>query len=210
MPNFLIVDDHTSVREGLRRLFEAEYPGSGIGFTATPSGCLNAMQEHSWDLIVLDISLPQRDGLSLIPEIKDISPNTQVLVHTMHGEEQFGVRAIKSGADGFVTKDAPVARIVQAIKALMTGGRYVSERLADLLAAAVGKHDRSGSLASLSDRELQVLQYITSARTPTQIAEHLGLSVKTVSTYRSRILEKMGMKTNADLTYYAIKNGLVE
>ena len=90
MPNFLIVDDHTSVREGLRRLFEAEYPGSGIGFTATPSGCLNAMQEHSWDLIVLDISLPQRDGLSLIPEIKDISPNTQVLVHTMHGEEQFG------------------------------------------------------------------------------------------------------------------------
>ena len=139
--------------------------------------------------------------------VKDRSPDTKVLVHTMHPEDQFGVRALRGGADGYITKDAPVSEIIFAVRKLLQGGRYVSPGLAEVLAGALAANtDRS--IESLSDREFQVLRAITTGKTPTDIAEELQLSIKTVSTYRARILEKLDLRTTADLIRFGLEQHL--
>jgi two-component system invasion response regulator UvrY len=204
---FLIIDDHSMVREGLGRMLAAEYPGSLIRFAASGQEALDAVAERFFLLAVVDISMPGGNGLRLIPNIKDRSPRTRILVHTMHPEDPFGYQALRCGADGFITKDAPVDQILLAVRKILQGGRFVSPALGEVLASALSS-GVGGGAESLSEREFQILRLITSGKTPTEIAEDLGLSVKTISTYRTRILEKLHLRTTAEMIRFGIRHNL--
>jgi DNA-binding NarL/FixJ family response regulator len=206
MGPFLVVDDHSMVREGLGRMLIAEFPGSVVRYAASVQAALDAVTDKFFLLAVVDISMPGGSGLGLIPDIKDRSPRTRILVHTMHPEDPFGYQALRSGADGFITKDAPVDQILLAVRKILQGGRFVSPALAEVLASALASG--AGGAESLSDREFQILRLITSGKTPTEIAENLGLSVKTISTYRTRILEKLRLRTTADMIRFGIQHNL--
>ncbi|MEQ1949246.1 MAG: response regulator transcription factor [Bryobacteraceae bacterium] len=207
MSSLLIVDDHTVVREGLGRVLGSEFPGCVIGYAATAQEALATLDEGSWRLAILDISLPGGDGLELIRSVRDRSASTRILVHTMHPEDQFAVRSLRAGADGYITKDASVNEIIFAVRKILHGGRYVSSSLAEILAGAMAAHADRG-IASLSDREFQVLRSVTQGKTPTDIADELVLSIKTVSTYRARILEKLELRTTADLIRFGLEHHL--
>jgi DNA-binding NarL/FixJ family response regulator len=195
------------VREGLGRMLATEFPGAVVRFASSRKETLDAVNQKFFLLAVLDLSMPGGNGLGLIPEIKDRSPRTRILVHTMHPEDPFGYQALRSGADGFITKDAPVDAILLAVRKILKGGRYVSPALAELLAGALASRPETGA-ESLSDREFQILRMITMGKTPTEIADELELSVKTVSTYRARILEKLHLRTTAELIRFGLKQNL--
>lgn len=207
MGPFLIIDDHSMVREGLGRMLASEYPGSLIRFAASGQEALDAVVERFFLLAVVDISMPGGNGLRLIPDIKDRSPRTRILVHTMHPEDPFGYQALRCGADGFITKDAPVDQILLAVRKILQGGRFVSPALGEVLASALSS-GVGGGAESLSEREFQILRLITSGKTPTEIADDLGLSVKTISTYRTRILEKLHLRTTAEMIRFGIRHNL--
>jgi DNA-binding NarL/FixJ family response regulator len=160
-------------------------------------------------VVVLDLTLGDRSGLDVLRELKQIRPQLAVLILSMHSEEQYARRAFKAGASGYITKDSPRAELIKAIDKVMAGGKYLSVSLAEKLIIDLGRETGRTPHETLSDREFEVLRLIASGKTVTEIAQTLALSDKTISTYRARILEKMDMKTNAELTYYAIRNGLV-
>jgi DNA-binding NarL/FixJ family response regulator len=166
--------------------------------------------EQDWDVVVLDLSLGDRSGLELLKELKQIRPRLPVLILSMHSEQQYARRAFKAGAGGYITKDSPRAELVEAINRVAEGGRYVSHALAEELVMDLERGTSRPPLETLSDREFEVMRLIASGKTVGEIAVLLSLSNKTISTYRARILEKMGMRTNAELTLYAIQNGLVD
>jgi two-component system, NarL family, invasion response regulator UvrY len=204
---FLVVDDHSMVREGLGRMLATEFPGARIRYAVSRQDALEAVVEEFFLLAVIDISMPGGNGLGLIPEIKDRSPGTRILVHTMHPEDPFGYQALRCGADGFITKDAPVDQILLAARKILEGGRFVSPALGEVLASVLSTGSGGGA-ESLSDREFQILRLITSGKTPTEIAEDLRLSVKTISTYRTRILEKLRLRTTAEMIRFGIQHNL--
>jgi DNA-binding NarL/FixJ family response regulator len=206
----LIADDHPVVRRGLIQLLADEYPGLSAGEARDAAEVFKLAREQDWDIIILDISMPGRSGLEVLKELKQQRPRVPVLVLTSHSEEQYAVRVLKAGAAGYMTKESAPEHLVEGIRKVKGGGRYVSPRLAELLAAGVGADPEKPPHESLSDREYRVLRLIGSGKTVGEIAAELSLSVKTVSTYRSRLLEKMRMKTNAELTHYAVRNGLVD
>lgn len=208
MSKILIVDDHEVLREGVKRVFDVPPDTPTFGEASTVAEALKLVREQDWDVVVLDISLGDRSGLEVLREMKHIRPRLPVLILSMHSEEQFARRAFRAGAAGYITKDSPRAELVKAVDKVMSGGRYVSAAVAEkfIFDLDIG----SGSPhATLSDREFEVLRLIASGKTGYEIAAILSLSESTVSTYRGRILEKMGMKTNAELTHYAIQNKLV-
>lgn len=205
----LIADDHPIVRRGLKELVADEYPSLSVGEAENAGEVLRLAREQDWDIILLDINMPGRSGLEILKELKRERPRVPVLILTSHPEEQYAIRVLKSGAAGYMTKENAADRLIEGIKKAVGGGRYISPNLAELLAANVEGDGDKPPHESLSDREYHVLCLIASGKTVGEIAVELSLSVKTVSTYRTRILEKMGMKTNAELTHYALKNGLV-
>lgn len=205
----LIADDHAVVRRGLIQLLADEYPVLSVGEARDAGEVLQLARGQEWDIIILDISMPGRSGLEVLKELKQARPGVPVLILTSHPEEQYAIRVLKAGAAGYMTKESAPEHLIEGIRKVIAGGRYVGPRLAEMLAASVGGDAERLPHESLSDREYHVLCLIGSGRTVGEIAAELSLSVKTVSTYRARILEKMGMKTNAELTHYAIKNGLV-
>ncbi|HEY3493999.1 MAG TPA: response regulator transcription factor [Polyangiaceae bacterium] len=209
MIKVLIADDHPVVRLGLRQLL-AESPDIHVGAeVGTAADVLARVSEQRFDVIVLDISLQGRNGIELIGEIKKLRPEARVLILTMHPEEQYAVRAIRAGAAGFLNKESAPERLTEAVKRLAQGGRYVSAELAEALASLVAGEAVGHPHERLSDREFEILKLIASGKTVSQVAEMLALSVKTVSTHRTRLLKKMEMKTNAELTHYAVRQGLV-
>jgi two-component system, NarL family, invasion response regulator UvrY len=209
MKKILIVDDHEVLRDGVKRFFDKQ-PDTSFGEAGTAHDAIRLAREQEWDLVVLDISLGGRGGLEVLKELKQIHPRLPVLMLSMHSGEQFARRALKAGASGYITKDSPRAELIQAINKVMSGGRYISAPLAEKLAFDL-QPDTGGPLhEGLSDREFEVLRLIASGKTVGEVANVLSLSESTIGTYRGRILEKMGMKTNAELTYYAIRNNLVE
>ena len=210
MIRILIADDHPIVRRGLREIL-AEQPDMGpMGEAENSQGVLELVRRQDWDIVMLDIAMPGRGGLEVLKELKQERPRLPVLVLSMHPEEQYGVRTLKAGAAGYLNKESAPDKLVQAIRKILSGGKYISPTLAERLACAV-ERDRTKPLHEfLSDREYQVLCMIASGKTVSGIAGELSLSVKTISTYRSRILEKMRMKTNAEVTHYAIKNALID
>jgi two-component system, NarL family, invasion response regulator UvrY len=210
MKRILIVDDHEVLRDGVKGIFDKQ-PGTIIfGEAGTVQEALGLVREQDWDVVVLDISLGDRSGLEVLKELKRIRPGLPVLILSMHSEKQFARRAFKTGAAGYITKDSPRAELVKAINKVIGGGRYVSPALAEKLIVDLGKDTDRPPHETLSDREFEVMRLIASGKTAGEIADLLSLSDSTISTYRARILEKMGMKTNAELTHYAIQNKLVD
>ena len=211
MIRILIIDDHTIVHRGLRQIVAEEPDIVVTGEARTGHEGLELAQTQPCELVVLDISMPGRGGLDVLKELKQVRPNLPVLVLSMYPEEQYATRALRLGASGYMTKESAPEELIGAIRRVVAGGRYVSASLAETLAGrlAADRQSERPLHESLSDREYHVLRLIASGKTVTEIAEELTLSVKTISTYRSRVLEKMGMKTNAELTHYAVSNRLL-
>jgi two-component system invasion response regulator UvrY len=205
-----VVDDHAVVREGLKRII-AENPGMAVTAEAGDGHeALKVIQSEPCDVVLLDITMPNKNGLDVLKQLHSESPRLPVLVLSMHAEDQYAVRVLRAGAAGYLTKESAPAKLVQAIRKVVRGGKYVSPTLAEKLVFDLDSDATKAPHQILSDREYQVLCMIASGKTVTQIADELTLSVKTISTYRVRILEKLSMKNNAELTRYAIKEGLVE
>jgi two-component system, NarL family, invasion response regulator UvrY len=207
MYRVLLVDDHAVVRAGVRAILEDRFGTLAVTETGSGDGALSALAAP-FDIVILDLSMPGRSGIDLLAEIKHRHPELPVLIVSLHAEEQFAVRALRAGAAGYVMKSSASEHLVTAFERVVRGGRYVSEALAERLAVQVGggsttPHER------LSDREFEVMRGIASGEAVGEIASRMNLSVKTISTYRARLLEKMGMATNAELVRYAIQNGLV-
>ncbi len=209
MLRVLIVDDHEVLRDGVKRVLDKQPGTVTFGEAGTAPEALRLAREQEWDVVVLDLSLGGRSGLEVLKELRQLRPRLPVLVLSMHSEEQFARRAFKAGAAGYITKDSPRAELLKAVKKVSEGGTYVSPALAEKLVFDLRRDDRPPH-ETLSDREFEVMRLIASGKTVKEIAGILSLSDNTISTYRARILEKMGMKTNAELTHYAIQNRLVE
>lgn len=210
MLRILIADDHPIVRRGLRQTI-AETSDMFVADEASNGWeVLSKVKANNYDVVLLDISMPGRSGVDILRQLKNERPGLPVLILSIHPEEQYAVRTLRAGASGYLTKESAPDELVSAIRKVSMGGKYVSSSLAERLASALESGDEQLPHKTLSDREYQVLCMIASGKTVTEIAEELSLSVKTISTYRSRILEKMKKKNNAELTYYAVKNQLVD
>ncbi len=210
MIKILIVDDHPIVRRGIRQILSESNDFHVAGEASTAAEVITRLEQERWDVVVLDINLPGGSGIDLIADIRRLRPETRVLILTVFSEEQYAVRAIRAGAAGFLTKESAPEKLVEAVRKIATGGRWVSPELAEALASLLAGDAKGPLHERLSNREFEVLKMIGSGKTVSQIADALGLSVKTVSTHRTRILQKMNMKTNAELTHYAVRTRLVE
>jgi two-component system, NarL family, invasion response regulator UvrY len=209
MTKMLIVDDHTVVRDGVKRMFD-EQPGTvAFGEASTLYEAIKLVREQDWDIVVLDLALGASSGLEVLQELKKLRPKLPVLILSMYAEEQYARRAFKAGASGYITKDCTRAELVGAVTTVLHGRKYVSPTLAELLIIDLERGTAQPLHETLSTREFEVMCLIASGKTVSEIANILALSVKTISTYRARILEKMGLKTNAAITHYAIQNKLV-
>lgn len=205
----LIVDDHLLIRCGLKQILERELTNVTVGEAQNGAEAIQQVAEKSWDVVVMDINMPGRSGLLVLQDIKHMQPKLPVLILSAYSEEEFAVRVLKAGAAGFVPKESTHLELVKAIRKVLSGGKYITDSVAEKLANQLDVKSGGAPHESLSDREYQVLCLIGSGKTPTEIADGLSLSVKTVSTYRARILEKLNMKTNAQLIHYVISNSLV-
>ena len=210
MIQVLIADDHPLLRAGLRAVLADEVDFSPPGEAEDSDQLLKQVDERPWDAIVLDIAMPGRNGLETLSEIRRRRPGLPVLILSMHSEEQFALRAIKAGASGYLTKSNAAGELVRAIRRILAGKKYVSAALAEVLANVIESGEERPLHEVLSDREYHVMCRIASGKSVSEIAEETSLSVKTISTYRARALEKMKMHSNAELTRYAIRNGLVD
>lgn len=206
----LIADDHPIVRSGLRQIL-TEAGAAAIGEAATPQEALALARSDAWDLLILDIRLPGRGGLDVLSDLQAEQPRLPVLILSMHSEEQYAIRAFRAGASGYLTKETAAERLVEAVNKVTSGGRYVSPELAEQLAVALGPDaPAQPGHAALSDREFEVLRLIASGSTVGEIADRLSLSVKTVSSYRARMLDKVGLRNNAELMRYALQHRLID
>ena len=205
-----VVDDHAVIREGLKRIISAN-PGMAVTSEAGDGAeALHVIKSQPCDVVLLDITMPNKTGLDVLKQLHAESPRLPILVLSMHAEDQYAARVLRAGAAGYLTKECGPGKIVQAIRKVVRGGKYVSLALAEKLVADLAVDRSKAPHEVLSDREYQVLCLISLAKSVTDIAAELSLSVKTVSTYRVRILEKLNLKNNAELTRYAIKEGLVD
>jgi DNA-binding NarL/FixJ family response regulator len=209
MIRILVADDHAIVRRGLRQIVADESDMEVVGEAQTTQEILDLARQEEWDVIVLNISMPGRGGFEALKALKQTHSKRPVLVLSMYPEDQFAVRAFRAGAAGYMTKESAPEELVQAIRKVVRGGKYVSPSLAEKLAAELGEDAERPPHEALSEREYHVLCLLASGKTVTQIAAEMSLSVKTISTYRARLLEKMRMKTNAEVTRYAIEHRLV-
>lgn len=207
MLKILTIDDHEVVRRGIKEMFTEE--SATFGEARSGAEALALVRNQQWDIAVLDISLGGRSGLEVLTEIKQLRPQMAVLILSMHAEEQYAVRAFKTGASGYINKGSSGEELRRAILKIINGGQYVGPSLAEKMVLQLSQPAKVLH-ESLSNRELEVLCAIASGKTVKEIAVNLSLSDKTISTYRRRILDKMDMRTNAELTHYAIRNGLVE
>jgi len=209
MLRILIADDHPIVRRGLKQII-ADSGDMAVGDEAADGWeVLSKVRASDYDVVLLDVAMPGIDGLDVLTQLRHEKPRLPVLMLSMYPEAQFAIRAFRAGASGYVTKESAPDELVGAIRKVSTGGKYVSSALAEKLALDLERGGKQPPHETLSDREYQVMSLIASGKTVTGIARELSLSVKTISTYRSRILEKMNLKNNAELTNYAIKNGLI-
>jgi DNA-binding NarL/FixJ family response regulator len=206
----LIADDHAVVRQGLRQILGGIPELSEIAETADGEETLSRVRAEAWDVLVLDMSMPGRGGLDILKEVRRERPATRVLVLSMHPEDQFAVRLLKAGASGYLNKESAPSELLAAVRKVMTGGKYVSPNLAEKLAFDLDHDSDRPAHEALSDREFQVLRMLAAGQSVAQIAVDLMLSPKTVSTYRARLLEKLRLKSNAELIHYAIQNQLIE
>ena len=206
----LVADDHGIVRSGLKRMLEAGFPNVVVGEAASCRELLDQVTSSHWDVLILDVALGAESGLAALPRIKASCPRLPVIVLSMYGERQFVTRALADGASAYLTKEqAADEDLYRAVRAVCAGRRYLGEALAEQLADHLAADHKGKAHEALSGRELEVFLLLAAARSVSEIAERLKLSVKTVSTYRTRILEKMSLQSNAEIIQYAVRNGLV-
>jgi len=206
MTRFLIADDHALMRRGLIQLLSEDFPDSLFGEAWNAHQIFEKVQEQEWDLVVLDINLPDKSGLDVLKQLKSAHPGLSIFVLSVHKEEEYAVRVLKAGASGYLSKDSAPEELVKAVRKILGGGRYVSPSLGEKLAFDLEKGEDVHKM--LSDREYQVMLMIASGKSITEIADTLCLSVHSISTYHSRIFEKMGFKNNAELIRYVIDHKL--
>lgn len=210
MASVLIADDHAMVRAGLRRWLEQDPVIDAIGEATSGSETLERLRDAAWDVVVLDINMPDRSGIDILAHIRSGYPKTRVLVISAFSEKQYAIYALRAGAAGYLAKDQAPEDFMRAIHTVLAGRRFVSATLAEMLVGALDEPADQPLHAALSQREFQILCKLAVGRSVSEIARELCISVKTVSTYRARILEKMKFSTNAELTAYALKNGLMQ
>ncbi len=209
MINVLIADDHAVVRRGIIQIITEDPEIIVLGEASNSDEIMQQLYDHDWNIIVLDITMPGKNGLDVLIEIKNKRPEIKVLILSMHPEEEIALRALKTGASGYLNKDSVPGELIKAIRRIYKGGKYISSSLAESIAMSIDKDSSILPHEFLSEREFQVMCLIASGNSLSQIAIELNLSVKTVSTYRARILEKMNLKSNVELTHYAIRHHLV-
>jgi DNA-binding NarL/FixJ family response regulator len=204
-----IVDDHVIVRQGLRRILEEEEGIEVAGEASNGVEALKDIQQLKWDVMLLDISMPEKGGIDTLRQVLEVNKHAKVLILSMHAEDQYALRMMKAGASGYLTKDVAPEKLVEAINMVAAGKRYISPAVAELILLDLKPSSDKPLHAVLSDREYEVLKLLGSGKKVSEIAATFSLSVKTISTYRAHILEKMNLKNNAEITYYVIQNGLL-
>ncbi len=209
MLRILIADDHTVVRKGLRQILLDEFPGAYIEEVADGGELIKHALTGKWDVVVSDLSMPGRSGLDALQQIKLSLPDLPVLILSIHPEEQYALRALKSGAAGYLSKDTAPEELVKAVQKVLLGKKYISQAIAEKLANTFSSDATTLPHEYLSDREFDVMKFLANGKSVSEIAEILSLSVTTVSTYRARIMTKMNLKSNSDLTKYSIENSLI-
>ena len=210
MARILIADDHAVVRAGLKQFLLEDQTIREVGEAASGQQALDKLRIARWDLLILDINMPDRSGLDILKHVKSGFPETRILVMTGYPERQYAMNVLRAGASGFLQKDSDPEELLKAVRAVLLGRRYVSATLAELLVSEMDVDKEKPVHSQLSEREFQIFCKLATGQAVSAIADELCLSVKTVSTYRSRVLEKMKFKTNADITSYALRNGLMQ
>jgi DNA-binding NarL/FixJ family response regulator len=209
MLRILIADDHTVVRKGLRQILLEEFPSAEITETADAATLFMKVLREEWDVVITDISMPDKSGLEVLQQIRRDHPRLPVLILSAHSEDQYAIRALKAGANGYLCKDSASEELVTAIRRILMGKKYITASLAEKLTFQFDQENDRPPHESLSDREFEVMKYLAAGKVVSEIASQLCLSVTTISTYRARILAKMNLKTNYDLTRYAMENKLL-
>ena len=209
MLRILIADDHAIIRKGLKQILLEEYPSAIIEEVNDAEGAIKKTITNEWDILICDLSMPGRSGLDVLQHVKQNLLKLPVLILSIHPEEQYAIRALRAGAAGYLSKDAATEELVKAVQRILQGRKYISSSLAEIMASELYQDTSKPPHELLSDRELHVFKLIADGQSVSEIAEKLSLSITTVSTYRARILEKMDIKTNADMTRYALENKLI-
>src|SRR5215510_6634071 len=209
MLKILIADDHAVVRRGLKQILLEEYPSAVIGEVADAESLLAEVVNEEWNIVITDMNMPGRSGLDALTQIKQIAPQVPVLVMSMYPEDQYALRVLKAGASGYLGKDNIHYDIIRAIQAVQLGKKFITPAVAEKLADTLGEDKTQQPHEALSDREFEVLKLLAYGKAVSDIATQLSLSATTVSTYRARIMEKMNMRTNAELTRYALEKKLI-
>lgn len=209
MIKILIADDHAIIRKGLKQILLEAYPSASIEEANDAESVIKKTLTGTWDVVICDLSMPGRSGLDVVQHIRQNIPKLPVLILSIHPEEQYAIRALKAGAAGYLSKDAATEELVKAVQKVLQGRKYISSNIAEKIASELDNDSTRLAHELLSDREFHVFKLIAEGRSVSEIAEQLSLSITTVSTYRARILNKMDLKTNADLTRYALENNLI-
>ena len=209
MLRIIIADDHTVVRRGLKQILLDEFPSAVIEEAADADLLLKKVFKEEWDIVISDLSMPGRSGMDALQQIKLHNQKLPVLILSVHSEEHYAIRVLKAGASGYLNKESAPEELIQAVRRLLMGKKYITPTIAEQLASGLDKDSEKPLHEILSDREFEVLKLLASGKSVSDIADQMVLSVTTVSTYRARIMAKMNLKTNADLTLYAIENKLI-
>ena len=207
---FLVADDHAIVRKGLVQILSDEFPAAVIKEVSNSHEVMEEVGKETWNVILLDISMPGRNGIETLKQIRAEGIKIPVLMLSMYSEEQYAVRVLKAGASGFLNKETATEELLEAVHKVLSGRKYITPSVAEKLIDTLSEREEKPTYELLSDREMQVLQYIAAGNTVSEIAEEVSLSVNTISTYRSRILDKLNLNNNAEITRYAIDNNLVK
>jgi two-component system, NarL family, invasion response regulator UvrY len=209
MVRILIADDHAIVRKGLKQIILDEFPSAVVEEVGDVESLIRQVMKTTWDVLICDISMPGRSGVEALHQVKQINPQLPVLIMSMHPEDQYALRVLKAGAAGYLSKDTVHDDLINAIRTIRLGRKFITPSIAEKLASALETDNGKQLHENLSDREFDVFKMIAAGKSVSEIAAQLSLSATTVSTYRSRILEKMVMKTNADLTRYALEKQII-
>ena len=206
----LIADDHQVVRQGLKQMLSDDFPGVGFGEASNAAEAFEMATGESWDLVILDVHMPGRGGIETLVDLRKIKPRMPVLVLSMFPESEYAVRALKAGAAGYINKGSVTRELIEAVRKVLAGGRYITPELGEMLAADLGRGADSLPHHKLSDREYEVMKLLATGNSVKVIAANLSLSEKTVFTYRSRLLEKLGLDSDVDIARYALRHHLVD
>lgn len=209
MTKILVVDDHAVVRQGVKQILNEQFQGAVIGEARNAEEMIDRIRKFTWDIVVLDVGMPGKSGLDALKDLKQVCPKLPVLVLSAYPEDQLARRMLKAGAAGYLTKDSAPSELVQALRKILAGGKFVSASMAELLVANLNDQAERPLHELLSDREYQVMCLIAVGKSLKEIADDLCVGISTINTYRARILEKMQMKNNTELTHYALQNRLV-